>query len=508
MDDTPVTLAIAKPRADRAAITGAVLVLLAAALIRVIFPLDPNIDWLTSVARVVADGGRLGREIVETNPPMAVWLQMPAVLIERFTGWRAETVQICLVFALGVAAAEGLVRRIADLGGAMRFDRALIYTAFLAAPLTAYGEREHIAMLLTVPAIALTMRRAAGFGAPVGEIAVAGLAAALAAMVKPQFALPVMALAVLLCARRRSLLPLVLPEYLLAAAATLAYAAAVVVLVPAYVSDVLPVVLEIYRPVKRGIAAMLGNMATLEWLAALAALAWLTRRRLTEAVTAPFVAASAGFFIAFLEQGRGWPYHAFPAAALIALAVLRAAPAALASGVPVRRIAAVAGILACLMPLPNLGFFIHSPNDIVAAIRAARPAPRIVAITTDLTPGHPITTDSGGRWVGTHSSRWITVYAESRRRMSNDPEVIARCEMWQAFDRAAVNRDLAERRPDIVLVGHGGRDWHAWIAADPETARLMSNYRLLARQPIRPGEETRFEAVEAWIRVDLVTAAR
>lgn len=486
----------------------AVATLIAAAAIRLVFPPDPNIGWLTSVARAVRDGARLGRDIVETNPPMAVWLQTPAAVAERLTGWPAEGLQTWLVFLLGLAVAEHLARRLVVLGGATRFDRALLYAVLLALPLGAFAEREHVALLLVVPAVALAMARAAGRAVETEEILLAGLAAALAAMVKPHFALPTLLLAVFLCARRRSALPLFLPEFIVAAAATLAYAAAVVLFVPAYVADVLPVVFDVYRPVKHGAVALFTSGEAIGWAVALAALAVLTGRRLAAPTIAPLVAASLGFFVAFAEQGRFWPYHAFPALALLALALARAAADALTGDDARRRIVAVAGLLALAVPLPNLGLIPRADADLVAAIAAARPRPTLLALSADLTPGHPITTETGGRWVGTHSSRWITVYADLRKRQTDDEAIRARCDAWIAFDRAAANRDLAERRPDIVLVGTGGRDWHAWIAADPETARLMSAYRLLHRQPIAAGDENRFEAVEAWIRSDLVTAAR
>jgi hypothetical protein len=497
-----------KPPRDHLALGLTLAVVAFAAAVRLLYPPDPNIDWLTTVARIVANGGRLGRDIVETNPPMAVWIQLPAVIIERWTGWAAETVQIWLVFTLALAMAEHLTRRLASLGAATRFDRPILHAVLLLFPLSAFAEREHVGLILVAPLLGLTLARAAGRSAATSDIVIAGLAAGIAAMIKPQFALPTLLLAVYVALRFRAPLKLLLPEFLLAGGLTLAYAGAVVVLVPDYVRDVLPAVLDVYRPVKYGLGAMLLSLKAAEWLAVVAALAWLMRRRLAQPETAVWLVASAGFLVAFLEQGRGWPYHVYPAAALAAVAMLRAAPAALTSGDPRQRVPAIIGILACLMPVPNLGFFPYPNHDIVAAIRAARPRPTIAAISMDLTPGHPITTDVGGLWVGTHSSRWLTVYAGMRKAMTADPEIIARCDAWMAYDRAATNRDLAEKRPDIVLVGTGDRDWHRWIAADPETARLMANYRLLARQAISPADANRFEAVEAWIRADLVTAAR
>jgi hypothetical protein len=502
-----VTSAASHPR-DPAAAALTLAVLVVAAAIRVVYPPDPNIDWLTTVARIVANGGRLGRDIVETNPPMAVWIQLPAVVIERWTGWAAETVQIWLVFALALAVAEHLPRRLASLNVAARFDRPILYAVLLLFPLSAFAEREHVGLILVAPLLGLTLARAAGRPVTAAEIGLAGIAAGIAAMIKPQFALPTLLLATYLAVRCRAPLKLLLPEFVLAGALTLAYAGAVVLFVPDYVRDVLPAVLDVYRPVKYGLGTMLLSLKSAEWLAVVAVLAWLTRRRLAQPQTAVWLVASAGFFVALLEQGRGWPYHVYPAAALAAVAMLRAAAVPLTSGDPWQRVPAVVGLLACLMPVPNLSFFPYPSHDIVAAIRAARPRPTIAAISMDLTPGHPITTDVGGRWVGTHSSRWLTVYAGLRRQMTSDPEILARCDAWMAYDRAAANRDLAEKRPDIVLVGTGDRDWHAWIAADPETARLMAGYRLLARQAISPADANRFEAVEAWIRADLVTAAR
>lgn len=495
----------ARPDALARACAGLALVL--AVALRLILPLDPNIGWLTSVARAVWTGAALGRDIVETNPPMAVWLQTPAVAIEAATGWPAETVQVWLVFALGFAVAEHLVRRLAALDAANRFDRAIAYAVLLAAPLSAFAEREHVGLLLIVPILALTLRRAAGWSAPAGEIVIAGLAAGLAAMVKPHFALPTLALALVLALRRRSPWPLVLPEFVLAALATLAYAGAVLVFLPHYVGDVLPLVLDIYRPVKLGPAALLTGVEAVGWIVALAAFAGFVGRDIGAATVAPFVAAAIGFFVAFVEQGRFWPYHAFPGLALLALAVLRAAPPALTGTVPARRLMAVTALLGLAVPLPNLGHVVAANADLIAAIRAAKPRPTLLALTADLAPAHPIVTRAGARWVGTHSSRWITVYAELRKRLTTDAAIRARCDQWAAFDRAAANRDLERRRPDIVLIGAGRRDWHAWIAADPETARLMAAYRPLWRPAASARADDAAEAVEAWIRADLITAA-
>lgn len=475
-------------------------VLAAAIAIRAAVPVDSNIAWLLSVARAVRDGARLDTDIVETNPPMAVWIHLPAVWLERLTGLHAETIFVTLALVLGTAAAWHLARRLADAGFGQRLDRPAILAAFVLTPLATFAERDHIALLLIAPTLATVALRLEGRRPPLAEIVIAGLAAGIAVMVKPQFAAPVAAVALLLAVTRRDPRAILLPEGVIAAAAFLAYAAGIGLALPVYYAEVVPVMLDLYRPARYGLLTLLADAKLAQLLLLAAQLALLRWRAGRTPGTDLILAAAAGFALGYLDQGRGGPYQLVPATSLILIATVRLVPAALAGRDTSRRLMAA---LACALGLWTLGQytrFIHADPTLVAAIAAAAPAPTVTTIAIDLTPAHPLTTAVGGRWVGTYSSRWITGYADLRRRRSDDPAIIARADAWARHDRAVANRDLAERRPDIVVVARG---WDAWIAADPETARLMANYRPLARQQAPAGD---FEAVDVWIRADLVRA--
>lgn len=76
-----------------------------AVLIRLFAPLDPNIDWLISNNRAFLHGVALYHDIVETNPPMAVFIYLPATLIEHWTGWAAAPVFTVMVLLAGTASA-------------------------------------------------------------------------------------------------------------------------------------------------------------------------------------------------------------------------------------------------------------------------------------------------------------------------------------------------------------------------------------------------------------------
>jgi hypothetical protein len=490
---------------DRAAAVAALAVIAAAAALRAAVPVDSNIGWLISVARAVLGGARLGSDIVETNPPMAVWIHLPAAAIEAATGLAAEPIFVALVFALAAAAAWRLAAAWTHAGLGRRYDLPIALAVFLLAPLATFGEREHVAPLLIVPAIATAIERGAGRRPSWPAIVVAGLAAGIAVTIKPQFAAPVAALALWQAVRLRTPRALFVPEAVLAAVVAVAVAAAVWHWLPSYVDDVLPVLFDLYRPARLDLPTLVTEIKMAKWLFGLVAFGYLTIRLATPAGSAALLAAATGFIVGYLDQGRGWTYQFFPGAALLMLAVLRRVPEGLAAPDRRARLATVAAAVVMLSTLPHFSRFIPPNTALVAAVRAAlpRPHPTILAISADLTPGHPIATDLGARWAGTYSSRWITAYADVRHEMTSDPAALARADAWARHDRDVTNRDLAERRPDIVLVGLGPLGWPAWIAADPTTRRLMAGYRRVFAEPV-PAIRRRIEPVEAWVRADLL----
>lgn len=480
----------------------AVGVVAAAALSRLFAPLDPNTHWLIATARAVCNGARLDVDIVETNPPMAVWIHLPAVWLERWTGIAAEPIFGAMAFVLGVAAALHLAHRLEANGLGQRFDRPLILAAFLLCPLATFADRDPIALLLLAPMLGITLDRLGGRRPAIAAILMAGCTAGLATMIKPHFAAPVAALAVLCAWRARAPLRLLLPEAVLAAALSLAYAAAVYLYLPAYSNEVLPLLFDLYRTTRHSLPALFLEVKLAKLLLIALQLALLlSHRRFTDDF-AVLLTAAAAFTIVYLDQGRGGAYQIYPALALIMIATLRLVPDAIVGANRSLRLVGAAAVAAIAWALPDYAHFFTPDARFIAAIRAAAPAPTVANIAIDLSPSLPITTAVEGRWVGTYSSRWITGSAALRQTTTADPSVHALSAAWAKHDRATLNRDLATRRPDIVLVGS---DWHPWIAADAETARLMAGYRRLAVETREISGPLHRERMEAWIRRDLVT---
>src|SRR3982074_742810 len=71
----------------------------AAIVLRHVLAANTDVSWLLTVGERILDGQRLYVDVIETNPPMAVLVYLPAIIIARAVGRRAEAVTDGLVFA-------------------------------------------------------------------------------------------------------------------------------------------------------------------------------------------------------------------------------------------------------------------------------------------------------------------------------------------------------------------------------------------------------------------------
>ena len=485
----------------------ALLVILLAVAVRLVAPIDPNIDWLMSNDRAFLAGHRLYVDIVETNPPMAIFIYLPAACVEALTGLPAEAVFTVMMLALGAASAWIFCDSARRAGVTTPWLWPFVLFALLVAPLASFGEREHVALVLVMPLLGAGVLRAARQVVPLSLMIGAGVAAGLIPAIKPHFALGILTVYAALAIRRRDVRLLFSTEALVAAAVTALAIGLPWGLIPAYGHSVVPMLLELYRPMRLpltdpAIAIKLGL-----WGLSMAGLAWSARRDALQPMPFVLLASAAGFLLGFIDQGRGWPYQALPFTTLSLIAVVAILPPALTGNDPLRRVPAVAALLAALIPVSYMTGFTGRYDGVAKPIQAAIAHPTVMSISFDLTPGHPVTTEVGGQWAGTYSSRWITVNASYLLRHTSDPATQARLRAWLRYDRAVTNRDLM-KRPDIVLVGLGPFNWPGWINADPQTRALMRDYAPLAEDRLTARQRERLEGIAAYIRKDRLAPGR
>ena len=482
-------------RTERASVIGgvAVLAVVAVALaLRATFRTNVDVAWLLTVGEKVLDGQRLYADILEVNPPASMIIYWPAILIARTLGLTPEPVLDALV-ALGAGASLWLARRALDGSGLLRGVAGwplLVMAAaiLLLLPLHNFAQREHIALICLLPALAVMATRAETAAVPRWLAALAGIGAGAAVSIKPHFLLAVLLPELYLVARARSLRSVLRIETFAAAAVVLAYALVVLAVFPAFLTEMLPIVRDVYLPVRHYGAGILRMPALPVWIATGLGLAFCVRwRDWGPRLVVPYL-ASAGFVAAFLAQGKGWSYHGYPAVALalltaaIALAHKIGTPAARPTGLAPRLVEILFGVVLAVMAYQAALWFRDGRDSGTLASVVSRlvPQPRLIAISSDLSVGHPLVREIGGQWVGRVCSQWISEGIALRRREDLDEATRARLAAHAARDRDLLAEDIRQGRPDIILIHEDWLDWTKWALSDPGLAAALSGYRRVA----------------------------
>src|SRR5688572_26205193 len=213
--------------------------------------------WLITVCERMLAGERLYVDLIETNPPFSVWLYMPPVALANALGLPPEILVHAWTYLAAFAGLgfAGIVVHGAQFPErAALFRLAPVFYAFLVImPGNAFSQREHIAMALFLPLLALTAWRARGQAAALptlGIAALAGLCGSVLVLVKPYYALMVLAPALFVAFQQRSVRPLLAPEYCVIGAICVAYLALVFVLHREFISDIYPMVAETYVQIR------------------------------------------------------------------------------------------------------------------------------------------------------------------------------------------------------------------------------------------------------------------
>ena len=462
-----------------------IIVLFAAAIIlRHLLASNTDVSWLLTVGERILDGQRLYVDVIETNPPMAVLVYMPAIVIARAFGLPVEIVTDGLVFA-AIFVSLAIVTRIlknssvvAGLNGGRLATLAFFVLAIL--PMQTFGQREHIAMIELLPLLAVFVVRMKGEQASAWLAVIAGIGAGLAVSFKPHFALGLFCAVACFTIYLRSWRRAFTPEILTAAAVILLYAASIVAFFPAYFTIIVPLVRDIYIPVGVPFQALLEKPPLLIWAVAIVTTIALKRHDKVDAACALLLATSLGFAAAFFLQRKGWPYHSYPMLALVISALGHAllSDDARSAGRAFRAIAMV--LFAALLMGSMLWFNVtFDARPLQAAVARLGPNPRILAITVEPGFGHPLVRALHGTWVSRQQGLWVGAYIEYMRQHGIiGPEPHPELDAYAARERAMLIEDINRIRPSVVLVDNlisGGSDW---LRSHPDVSDLLRGYQL------------------------------
>lgn len=459
-------------------------------LLRNIVVANTDVSWLITLCEKMLAGERPYVDFIETNPPAAFWLYMLPVVLARALSLRPEPVVDVFVFvAAGVSLwlSASILRKAAIFSREALFKLAMLFAAVLVVlPAQTFGEREHIALIAFLPFLAVASARASGKAVAVPYVAIAGVACGVIAIIKPHF-VPAMVLsaAVGALAAKNWRIFFALENWI-AGAMLAAYGLATYLYYPEFMDEILPLVAEIYVPIRASFWKFIIHFGTPIYAAIFVAIFALKGRA---ALRAPFLlllAASLGFSFSYYSQLKGWAYHAYPMLALalaaLAIAFVQRWPMMSSKEEAAERIKrlgsalAVAALTGATFLWMNFSLDMRALRDPIARSVIN---PKVLAITSDIAVGHPLTRALNGTWVGRVCGQWVATGAKILKLDTSDPGLRRRYDELEASDRKMLIEDIRRAKPDIILVDRIRFDWYEWAKSDAALSRELENYRRL-----------------------------
>ena len=442
-----------------------------------------DVSWLLTLNDRILAGAKPYIDVIEVNPPASILLYAPSAIIAKALAIRSESVLIVLLTALiggtllFVAGALRRYRLTSNANSSLLLGVVAFVVAIL--PLSEFAQREHFATLFLLPYAFVAIARAEGAKIGGRDSLLSGLLLGLAIAIKPHFALCALFAAACEVARSRSLRPVFCVEYWAAGGVALAYLVASFIFYPKFFSDMAPLLADLYLPARNDLPFLMSKIAFA--VAPALALCWIYRNGEQRQGIVILLAIAAGFFAAYLIQGKGWDNHSYPLAAFCLIAAAWAVQQAMGQ-MPAqwRRVALLLLAGACLAAVPRFDKAGADDPALEAAISRLAPHPKIIAMGFLLRVGHPLTRDIGGTWVGSAPCLWMTGGAMlMKERAGADAAMRAKADAYYERDRLTLAQDIETQRPDIVLIKEtDGFDFPPWIAASPRLKAAMDRYEL------------------------------
>jgi hypothetical protein len=466
-------------------------VLVAAVVLRQMLPFNVDVSWWLIVGERMLDGQRLYVDILETNPPMAASVYLLSVALAHLVHVRPEVMTDGVIFVL-IAGSLSLTWHILRYStthrraaGALAVWAAVLLSIL---PMYDFGQREHLALIAMLPAIAVYILRGSRQPVTPVVILIAGISAAIAMTFKPYFACAAGFCILTAAAQARDWRVLFALENWIAAALVVIYGVSVFVFYPEYFTTIYPLVRDVYLLLKAPFLALCLTSATVVWIGGIMLVLVLqNQQRKLDVASFMLLAASSGFAVAFFAQGKGWGYHAYPMVALSLMAAGCAIAAHDAESPDAERpksnrlrVTAVF-VLAAMFAKACLWFDasvdVQKIEDQVARLG---PHPKILMLSAAAVIGHPMVRTLQGTWVSRQEAFWVReIVRRARLEQSIDAETAARLQVYVARERAGLIEDFKKQTPDVVLIDNKDSDWGRWAYADPELSALLKSYTLV-----------------------------
>lgn len=488
LSDTGRALPVLRSRfADPLVLSALVLAL--APLWQLRYGVIPDSSWIITMCERVLAGDRLYVDLIETNPPFTVWMFLPPVMLAQVLGIAPEITfhlyayAVCLgglALAAHILRASGMPER-TDLYALLPVVVALLVIF----PSNSFAEREQLGVALLLPLLVLMAWRADALANRPGWLLpiAAGVCGSVIVLIKPYYAVMILAPALWVAWKRRSLWPLLAVEYWVIAGLCVTYLAAVMIFHPEFLSEMYPLLRDTYM---RTSDPMLTAKLYLPTAAVVGLMIYRCRAgaALSSLTMVALTAAIAGL-IPLLYQGKAWPYHAYPSLLLLLIVLAHSVRLGLVQKSVQPSLIGLLLIPATFLLAAQPFLLRQKPLVEAAAVvsKTAAPNPTVALIGPGIQAGHPLTRMIGGKWIGDYCSDWLGMLAAlwgSIERQEGNASAAQRYDALLADYLKYKSNELTLGRPQVLLVQKGSEYWNDLLLSQPALTGFMDRYRFIA----------------------------
>jgi hypothetical protein len=438
------------------------------------------------------DGARLYVDIMEINPPLIIYLNLPVVVTSRVLGVSPQILLPIFVFALTLCSL-GLCHRLRSCLPAGLGQAALLLVAFVLLVLVGgmFGQREHLLLILILPYAFAAAILSDGGKVPRALACGTGVMAGIGFALKPHFLPAFLAVELYLAARRGPRI-LCRAQALAAWAFFSAYAAALLVLTPEYLPFAWSIrdVYASYHPYGGQLFGQFTWITEVITLSVVLAIGLVRRRAKgwSDVLCLLGLLLTAGVYV----QAKGFLYHWYP---VLAVALVLMGVAALALGLSRPSWWTNPGATLTLLVLASCtlaGLFWSDAGDSTGdpeLERAVRDRGGPIYGLSCTTDPLSIAEKIGVGWAtDNHSLLPIQAYYRSSNWRPGGYHAWDRMPEAERQFLSRIVADLERARPALLLVDKlppspemAGFDYLEYLRREPRFPRVMARYRYVRR---------------------------
>lgn len=461
--------------------------------VRLTSTVDSDVAWQLWIGQRMLAGADLYRDIIETNPPLWFWMAVP---VDRIAALLHVRVECALVVAVGAATGLSLfaTNRLISHIKAERRAPLLAYAALALAamPWAHVGQREQLALIGTLPYVALIASRREGRPVSLILAGLVGIGTAIGFALKHYFLIiPALLEVWLLAGLAKRWRPL-RPETIAMVGVGGVYSAALALLEPDFMTKIVPLIRLAYGSFGApSLKYLFGPFAITGLM--LLAFALAQSRQLTDKkapLASALLIAAVGFALVYFVQFKGWSYHAIPliGCASLAIAALLAERDKWASSL---RIFAPALLTLPLAVSANEQMHPALPSpDVLNAVEGLKPGDPVGFITTETAIPWSVTLQGQYRYASRYNGFWMMqAIVSNERRGSPDARLV---ELGRQIVSETV-QDFECTPPMRIIVfrprpGETSFDILPFFLREPRFAELLSHYRIRSRTSLETWE--------------------